>query len=28
VKVFPNEYRRALKELAAAREAPAQRMAA
>jgi glutamate synthase (NADPH) large chain len=28
VKVFPNEYRRALKELAAAQEAPAQRMAA
>jgi glutamate synthase domain-containing protein 3 len=28
VKVFPNEYRRALKELAAAQEAPVQRMAA
>jgi glutamate synthase (NADPH/NADH) large chain len=28
VKVFPNEYRRALKELAAAQEAPAQRLAA
>jgi glutamate synthase (NADPH/NADH) large chain len=28
VKVFPHEYRRALKQLAAAQETPAQRMAA